>query len=70
MTILDIYNKIANGKLVPKFTIDDDRYIYFMKNGFLYQQKYDYEPEVVEWQIYKEWLNKEIKILNEGSDIK
>lgn len=65
MKVIDIYNKIANGEKVPVFTIADDRYKYFMEDGYLYQQKYDYEPQVVEWQIYSDWLNEKIKVIEE-----
>lgn len=63
MKIIDIYIKIANGEKVPTFKIKGRNfgYKYFMKNGFLYEQKLDYEPEVVSWQIDECWLDLEIE---------
>lgn len=63
MKIIDVINAIHDGKDVGVFTIKDDRYKYFIKDGTLYQQKYDYEPSVVEWNVYKEWLDEEIHLI-------
>ena len=67
MKLIDVLNKIANNEEIPVFRLKDHRYKYFMKKGFLYQQKFDYDPKPVEWQIYYEWLNKEIQIIG-GKD--
>lgn len=40
-----------------------------MKQGFLYQQKYNYEPEIVEWQLYKKWLNEEVEIIDKVNEM-
>lgn len=66
MKVIDIYNKIANGEEVPKFRLNDGRYEYYMKDGFLYQNKLDYREEEVEWYVYKDWLNREIEIIDDN----
>lgn len=63
MKLINILNKMANGEKIPTFRFKDPRYKYFMKNNFLYQQKFNEEPYPVEWQIYPEWLNQEVEIL-------
>lgn len=65
MKVIDIYDKIAKGEKIPTFIISDDRYKYFMKDGFLYYNKLGYEEEEVEWSVYKDWLNREITIVED-----
>jgi len=68
MKVIDILNKIANGKEIPKFYIDDDRYTFYYEKSFLKRYKNnerEYTDDYCEWNIYPEWLNREITIINE-----
>lgn len=68
MKVIDILNKIANNETIPKFYIDDDRYTFYYEKGFLKRYKNnerEYTDDYVEWNIYPEWLNREITIIDE-----
>lgn len=69
MKLIDILYKIAKKEKIPTFRFKDPRYKYFMKNNFLYQQKFNEEPRPVEWEIYSEWLNQEIEILESEENV-
>ena len=58
--IIDLLNKIANDEEVPHFIVEGQEY-YLGADGYL---KNSFGDEV-EWLIYKEWLNKEVKIIEE-----
>ena len=65
MKIIDIFNKLAKGEKIPKFRIDDERYIYFEQNGYLMYKKHNDEPKYVEWSINDCWLNRKIQIVGD-----
>ena len=69
MKLINVLNKLANGEKIPTFRFKDIRYRYFMKNGFLCYQKYLVQPRPVEWQIYPEWLNKEVEIIESEEEL-
>lgn len=69
MKLIDILCKIAKKEEIPTFRFKDPRYKYFMKNNFLYQQKFKEEPRPVEWEIYSEWLAQEVEILESEEDL-
>lgn len=58
--VKDIINMIANDEEVPHFIVEGQEY-YLGADGYL---KNSFGDEV-EWLIYKEWLNKEVKIIEE-----
>jgi hypothetical protein len=60
MKIIDIYNKVAKGEEVPHFIIDEQEY-YIGADGVLKS----YFGDEVEWRVHKDWLNEEVKIIEE-----
>ena len=61
ITLIDLLNNIANGEKVPKsFKIGGVEH-YINDSGYL--QKCD--GEVVQWLIYKSWLNEKVEIIEE-----
>lgn len=64
MKIIDLYIKIANGEEVPHFIIDDIEYHLDADGSII-----DCDGYAVEWSIYKEWLNKEVEIIEEEKGI-
>lgn len=71
MKVIDLINKIAKGEETPKFYIDDDRYTFYFDKGFLRRIKFDIKEtdQEVEWNIYPEWLNREVTIIEEEKEI-
>ncbi len=65
MKVIDVINMVHEGKNVDMFMIRDNRYKYFAKNGTLYQQKYDYDPSVVKWAMYTEWLDEDVHFIKD-----
>ena len=64
MKVIDLLNKIANGEEVPKFMIDGEKYC-IGDDGYLE----DGYGRNVDWYIFKDWLNEEVKIIEEEKDI-
>ena len=60
MKVIDILQKIAKGEEVPHFKIDTIEY-FVNANGFLTDQW----GEIVEWNIYSEWLDEEVELLED-----
>ncbi len=73
MKVIDILNKIANNEEIPRFYVDDETREYYMKDGFLTKHKTCYEDdefdEEVSWNMYSEWFNEEITIVDEKKNI-
>jgi len=71
--VIDILNKIANNEEIPRFYVDDETREYYMKDGFLTKHKTCYEDdefdEEVSWNMYSEWFNEEITIVDEKKNI-
>lgn len=62
MKLIDVLNKIAKGE-EPRFILDETYHI--GKSGLLV----DEDDREVEWLIYKEWLNREVEIIEEDKKI-
>ena len=72
MKVIDLLNKIANGEELHFYVINND----FKKVAEYFYEKgkplrYD-DGEVVEWRISEDWLNCEVKIIEDkiNKDIK
>lgn len=64
MKIIDLLNKIANGEEV-RFKIDGEPY-----HCYKYANLYDeVEKEEARWYISEDWLNEEVKIIEEDKKI-
>ena len=59
MKLIDVFNKIAKGE-EPRFIIDDE--VYHIGKSEMVVDEIGRE---VEWFIYKEWLNKEVEIIED-----
>ena len=64
MKVIDLLNKIANGKEVPNFIIDEQGY-YLGADGFLKELYGD----AVEWTLDAEWLNTKVEIIEEDKEM-
>lgn len=65
MKVIDLLNKIANGEEIPRIQYDDIE-AYIGADGYLK----DNYGDNVEWWIDKNWLNKELKIIEEDKKIR
>lgn len=69
MRIIDIIKDIAENKEIPRFYVDDETREYYMKDGFLVKHKTCFDTdeydEPVYWNMYPEWFNEEITIVDE-----
>ena len=62
--IIDLLNKIANGEEIPRVEYDDIE-CYLGADGYLK----DNYGENVEWWIDKNWLNKEVEIIEDNNKL-
>lgn len=66
LTVMDMLTKIANGEKDFKFRVKDDEgygKLFEVEDGVL--RSYG---DPVEWTIYKDWLNYEVKIVSNDTE--
>ena len=69
MKIIDLLNKIANGKDIPHFRVCEIEY--FLNDRRCLREKEEDRPsEDTRWFIDEDWLNKEVEIIEEDKKIK
>lgn len=71
MRVIDVLVGMAEDLLPEefKFRIRGDGLIYYIeRDGFLYYELAGGRKIFVEWSIFKDWLTKEIEIVNGGEE--